>query len=106
VGFSNTAITWLICRTTTEKFFAVSRPAMNPRRQGRIRENGRARRVAKHNYPKFEVGLLLDGTKGGIMNLLASILGLVTSLTGSVGGLLGTVGNTIGSVLGTVGSAL
>ncbi|MGB6162779.1 MAG: hypothetical protein WCF33_25660 [Pseudonocardiaceae bacterium] len=52
------------------------------------------RRVAKHDYPKFEVGLLLDDMKGGIMFL--------SSLLGGLGGVLNGVGSLAGSVVSSL----
>ncbi len=51
----------------------------------------RLRRVAKHDYPKFEVGLLLDDTKGVIMGLIPGLLSSVTSLGSGILGGLGSI---------------
>lgn len=86
-----------------KRCFAVDCTVLSLRRQG-DREDRRARRVAKHSYPKFEVGLL-ENARGGIM-LLSAILGLVTNITGSVGSLLTSVGGAVGTTLSGVASSI
>lgn len=57
--------------------------------------------MVKHNYPKFEVGLL-DDSKGVVMflnSLLGGVTGLLNSVGGGVGGLLGTLGSFVGGLL-------
>lgn len=50
--------------------------------------------MAKHNYPKFEVGLLLDDMKGVIM--------LLSSLLSGLGGVVNGVGSLAGSVVSSL----
>jgi hypothetical protein len=54
--------------------------------------------VAKHNYPKFEVGLLLYDLRGGIM-----AVSFLSSLLGSVGGLVGGVFSGVGGLVTNLG---
>ena len=53
--------------------------------------------MIKHHYPKFEVGLLRDDMKGGIMT---------GGIGGILGGLLGGLGNTLTGLLGGLGGLL
>jgi hypothetical protein len=60
----------------------------------------RSETVVKHHRPRFEVGLLLDDLKGGIMGGLLSGFGSgVTSLLGSVTSLVSVVTSLLGGIL-------
>jgi hypothetical protein len=55
--------------------------------------------VTKYTSPRFEVGLLLDNLKGGIMSELLGSLGSFINNIGGLSGIGGLVSNILGSLL-------